>query len=204
MQLTDKRRRPDLDMGERWTQKKMIDLASEEREDLGLSPFVALNPFELAEHHGIPVYGMDSLASSPLSSRAVQHFSTSGSALWSAALIPAGRFRIIIENTAHTAERRSSSIAHELSHFFLEHEFDTTLLSEEKQCRNFDKQKENQAKFLSGELLIPQIAARKAAFRGLTNEEVAARFGVSTQFAQMQMAGARKYAQRALEKQGRQ
>jgi hypothetical protein len=43
-----------------------------------------------------------------------------------------------------------------------------------------------------------------AAFRGATNEQVAARFGVNTQFAQMQMPGARSFAVRALAKQDRQ
>ncbi|MEK6439053.1 ImmA/IrrE family metallo-endopeptidase [Pseudonocardia sp. T1-2H] len=190
-------------MVERWTQKKMAGLALEERNELGLSPFDPLSPFELAEHHGIPIYGLDSLATSPLAAQAVMRFSTTGSALWSAALVPVGRLRLIVENTSHSPERRVSSIAHELAHFLLEHEFESALLSEEKQCRNFDKTKEDQAKFLSSELSVPQQAARRVAFRGLDNEQVAARFGVSIQFAQMQMSGARKYAQRALVKQAR-
>jgi hypothetical protein len=37
--------------------------------------------------------------------------------------------------------------------------------------------------------------------RGWTNEQVAAKFGVSTQFAQTRMYGVRVMAQRALQKQ---
>ena len=93
-------------------------------------------------------------------------------------------------------------MAHELSHYLLEHAFDEVLLTEDKKCRQFDATKEKQAKFLSGELLIPQQAARKAAFWGKTNDQVAEHFGVSLQFAQMQMAGARTFAQNALRRQG--
>lgn len=186
-----------------WTQAKMIEVAREEREDLGLGPYDRLDPYELAEQHLIPVYPIDELGTTPLAVDAVERLMTSGQHLWSAALIPAGRFRIIIENTAHSRERRVSSVAHELAHHLLEHPFDEALLNIDTQCRNFDISKEKQAKFLSGELLVPQQAARRAAFAEMTTAAVAARFGVSAQFAQMQMAGARKFAERALAKQAR-
>lgn len=190
-------------MGGRWTQASMIAVACEERSDLGVGPFDALDPFALAAHHGIPIYPVDELATSPLAAEAVQWFTTTGAGLWSAALIPVDRFRIIIENTAHTVQRRRASIAHELAHYLLEHPFDEALVDVERRCRTFDKTREDQAKFLSGELLIPQRAARRAAFCGWTNDQVASHFGVSIQFAQMQMAGARTYAARALAKQAR-
>jgi hypothetical protein len=181
----------------------MIEVACEERVDMGLGPCDPLNPYDLARQHLIPIYPIDELGTSPLSVRAVERLTTTGKNLWSAALIPLGPVRIIIENTAHSRERRVSSVAHEMAHHLLEHPFDETLLNMEKQCRNFDKVKEDQAKFLSGELLIPRKAARRAAFDDWTNDIVAARFGVSTQFAQMQMAGARKYAKFARDKQER-
>ncbi len=188
-------------MGSRWTQKNMIEVACEERVDLGLGPLDRLNPYELAALHAIPVYPIDELGDGVRAAAAVERFTTTGQSLWSAALIPVGGSRLIIENTAHLAVRRVSSVAHELAHHLLEHPFDEVLLNADKKCRQFDKVKEDQAKFLAGELLIPKQAARKAAFAGRTNEEVAERFGVSTQFAQMQMAGPRKFAERALAKQ---
>jgi Zn-dependent peptidase ImmA (M78 family) len=119
---------------------------------------------------------------------------------WSVALIPAGPGRIILENTAHPSCRRCSSLAHELSHHFLEHPFDDVLLTDENGCL-FDKTREKEANFLAAELLVPYPAALKAAFAEKTNEEIAAKYGVSTQFAQMRMAGARKHAEYALAKQ---
>ncbi|SMD24614.1 protein of unknown function [Lentzea albidocapillata] len=72
------------------------------------------------------------------------------------------------------------SIAHELGHFLLEHVFDEVLLTAEG-CRRFDREKEKQAKFVSGELLVPKKAAVQAALDDMTNAQVA----------QMQMSGTR-------------
>ncbi len=70
-------------------------------------------------------------------------------------------------------------------------------------CRRFDPARENEAKFISGQVLIPDAAAKRAAFDGKENHQVAAAYGVSEQFAQMRMSGARVLAQRALAKQAR-
>ena len=45
-------------------------------------------------------------------------------------------------------------------------------------CRRFDAQLEDHATYLSGQLLVPEEAARRAAFDGRTNEQVADRFQV--------------------------
>jgi Zn-dependent peptidase ImmA (M78 family) len=93
-------------------------------------------------------------------------------------------------------------LAHERSHHFLEHEFSDVLLTDDG-CRRFDKTKEKEANFLTGELLIPCQAALKAAFAQKTKEEMALAYGVSSQFAQMCIKGARAHAQRALVRQAR-
>lgn len=184
----------------RWTQAEMREIAREERTGIGLGTFQALNPYRLAAEHGIRIYAIDELADELCSEDSVRHFTQRRQTLWSAALIPVGTGRIIIENTSHSLARRRSSIGHELGHHLLEHEFDDVLLTEDG-CRRFDPAKEKQATFMSGELLIPQAAANRAAFDGKTNEQVAIAFGVSEQFAQMQMSGPRKMAERALAKQ---
>lgn len=180
----------------------MIELAQEERAGLGLGPIEQFDPFALAAEHGIPVYPLDELGDCVEAQAAVEHFTGVRQSVWSAALLPVGSARLILVNTGHLLVRQVSSIAHELGHHLLEHPFDSMLLTEDKKCRQFDAGKEKEAKFLSGELLIPQVAARKAAFAGRTNDEIAERFGVSPQFAQMQMAGARKFAANAVRRQG--
>jgi Zn-dependent peptidase ImmA (M78 family) len=187
-------------MARRWTQEKMKEVAAEERSGLGLGPLEPLDPYALAREHGIPVYPIDELPDEHCSKEAVAHFTVTRPKVWSAALIPVGSVRLILENTGHSLMRRCSSVAHEMSHHLLEHEFDDVLLTDDG-CRKINSRNENEANFLAGELLIPYQAALKAAFAGKTNDEIATAYGVSAQFAQMRMKGARIHAQRALAKQ---
>lgn len=185
----------------KWTQKLMREVATEERTDLGLGPREPLDPYALADAHGIPVYTLYDLRDWELGQAALAHFHGSSGSRWSAALIPLGTARVIVENDAHAPARRRSNIAHELGHHLLEHPFDAVILGEDHE-RQFDKEQERQAKFVSGELLVPEEAAKKAAYSNWTNAQVAAAFGVSEQFAQMQMKGPRVLAQRAAKKFG--
>lgn len=189
-------------MAQRWTQELMKEVAGEERAGLGLGPMDPLDPYNLAREHGIDIYPINELPDEHCSQEAVSHFMVNRLKVWSAALVPIGTGRIVLENTGHPSVRRRSSLAHELGHHFLEHEFDDVLLTDDG-CRRFDRQKEKEANFLAGELLIPYQAALKVAFAEKTNEEIAAIYGVSTQFAQMCMKGARVHAKHALAKQAR-
>lgn len=189
-------------MGTRWTQAEMRKVAAEERAGLGLSRLAPLDPYLLAEEHGIRVYPIDELSDCAAANAAIRHYTSARSKIWSAAIIPVGSSRIIIENTAHSEARRRASLAHELAHHLLEHEFAELLLGEDG-CRHFDPAKEKEAKYLSGQLLIPDDAAKRAAFDNMTNAQVAEAYGVSEQFAQMRMSGVRVMAQHALAKQAR-
>lgn len=185
----------------RWTQKLMCEMAREEREALGLGPFNEFDPYELADAHGIRVYVLSDLLDWDLSAEAHAHFHGAGGASWSAALVPLGTARVIVENDGHALVRRRASIAHEMGHHLLEHSFDSVILGEDHK-RQFDKTQEKQAGFMAGELLVTQEAARKAAYSKWSNTQVALAYGVSEQFAQMQMKGARVIANRASTKYG--
>lgn len=177
------------------------EVAQEERGALGLGPFDEFDPYALAAAYGISVYTLSDLRDWDLPTEVHEHFHQS-SGTWSAALIPIGSARLIVEHDGHALVRRRASIAHELGHHLLEHPFNAALLGENHQ-RLFDKAKERQADILAGELLIPQRAAQRAAFEGWSNREVALTFGVSEQYAQMQMSGPRVRADRANRKYGR-
>lgn len=177
-----------------WTQVRMREVAIEERSDLGLGSIDALDPYDLCAEHGISVYALTEFQEEH--PEAVAHFTQDRVKAWSAALLPIGSGRVIIENDRHAPVRRRSSIAHELSHHLLEHHFDSVVLGEDH-ARQFDEQQEKEAKFLSGELLVPQAAALRMAYDKWNNEQVAAKYGVSVQFAQMQMKGPRVRATRA-------
>ena len=179
----------------------MREVAQEERTALGLHATDPFDPYALAEDHGIDVYTLSSLYEHGAPAEAVDHFTTHSSSAWSAALVPIGSARIIIENESHALVRRRSNIAHELGHYLLEHPFDNVVLGEDHK-RQFDPQQEKQATFMAGELLIPLAAAARMAFDGWDNAQVAKAYEVSEQFAQMQMRGQRVRAQRAAEKYG--
>jgi Zn-dependent peptidase ImmA (M78 family) len=176
----------------RWTQKLMREVAEDERNNLGLGQWDQLDPYALCEEHGISIYPLSEIASSA----AVEHFTSGTKSSWSAALVPVGDARVIVENDQHATVRRRSNIGHELGHFLLEHAFQAELVGESHE-RQFDAKLEKEATFLAGELLVPFKAVERMAFDGWSNERVASKFGVSEQFAQMQMKGQRVRAKRA-------
>ena len=185
-------------MGHRWTKAKLEALALEVRAEFGLGLNERLDPYQLAEEYGISVYAIDTLPEVGCSEQAIQHFLENRPAVWSAALVAVGTGRLILENPAHALVRRRSNTTHEMSHVLLEHPFDDLLLTDEG-CRCHDPRKEREALDLAGELLVPTKAAINAAFAGKTNQQVAIRFDVSVQFAQMRMAGPRKIVERSLQ-----
>jgi hypothetical protein len=168
-------------------------LALEVRAELGLSPFVRFDPYELATEYGIPVYALTDLGHEASARKAAQHFSAAGAAVFSAALVPAGAGMFIIDNDHHPSVRRRSSVSHEMSHVLLEHPFENTIVTADG-CRCLDKDKEDEATWLAGELLIPYAAAERAAWADLTDEAVAGSYDVSARLAAMRMnfSGARK------------
>lgn len=179
----------------------MKELAAEEREELGLGPGDHLRVEDLCEAHGLRVYNLEQLAEVGFSAEGVRHFTGPRQRAWSAALIPLGTARVIVENESHPLVRRRASIAHEMGHFLLDHDFDSVILGEDH-ARQFNPRQEKEATFLSGELLVPFKAVERMAFKNWTNAQVADRFEVSEQFAQMQMKGQRVRAARAAKKHG--
>ncbi|MFE1198642.1 ImmA/IrrE family metallo-endopeptidase [Streptomyces olivaceoviridis] len=195
-------------MGQGWTKKALQDLALEVRREIGAGPHGQLDLDRLTDEYGIPVYAIRDLSGSGCSPEALEHFTLRRPEAWSAALVPAGTARFIVENCAHTLQRRRSNVAHEMSHLLLEHDFEGILFSDGG-CRELGPEmavKERQASDLSGELLIPTSAAITAALSKKSDDEVAEQFNVSTRFAawRMNASGARKIALRTLQKRAAQ
>jgi hypothetical protein len=125
-----------------WTQALMRDVAQEERAGLGLGAADPFDPYALAKEHGIDVYTLSGLHEFGLGSEVLSHFTVRDSSAWSAALLPLGDARVIIENESHRLVRRRSNIAHELGHHLLEHPFDSVILGEDHK-RQFNEQQES-------------------------------------------------------------
>lgn len=168
-------------------------LALELRAELGLDAYGQFDPYALAGEYGIPVFRLSDLGEDPAAGEAAAHYAQDGSATFSAALVPAGSKRIILDNDTHDPRRRRNSVSHEMSHLVLEHEFGQVLLTGDG-YRAFSPDKEEEADWLGGELLIPYDAAERAARLDWDDEQVADAYGVSVPLARMRMnySGARR------------
>ncbi|MEU6641290.1 ImmA/IrrE family metallo-endopeptidase [Saccharomonospora sp. NPDC046836] len=170
-------------------------LALDVRQEMGVAVFAPLDPYALAELYGIEIHD---LSDPTLPVEAVRHFTGPAAGAFSGALLAVGTGRVILENHVHDRNRRRSTIAHEMAHVLLEHEFEV-LLTGRDVCRSSSSEIELEAAELSGELLLPSDAARMAAFRGWTDRSVAGYFRISESMARWRLnaTGARRIAQRA-------
>lgn len=167
-------------------------LALAVRNELGLAVSDALDPYALAELYGIPVLD---LADPAMPREAVRHFTGPAADSFSGALVAVGSVRAIVENHVHDTRRRRATVAHEMAHVLLEHDFGL-LVTGSGLCGTTATSVEREADELAGELLVPRDAARTAALRGWTDAAVARRFGVSRRLARWRLntTGARTIA----------
>ncbi len=144
-------------------------LAKEVREELGLDDKDPFAPEAWAELYGIPLLGLDELQ---CNKQTRQHFLGPSSASWSAALVPNGNGQIIVYNSAHAPVRIKSDVSHEAGHVLLEHP-NVVSVTGVQGCRNVERELEDQANELAGELLLPASAAHRLARRRVSDQEVA-------------------------------
>jgi Zn-dependent peptidase ImmA (M78 family) len=163
----------------------------EVRREIGAKPTDPIDPRVIADLYGFKVLAASGLG---LPSVVLGELQTSLSDRWSGATVSDGRYAVILENDFHPVGRRNATIAHEVSHILLEHSLQSHL-AYERHC-GAAKDMEEEADSLSGELLIPGDAARRAARVGARDNQVAEHFGVSVPFARwrMNVSGARRVA----------
>jgi hypothetical protein len=168
-------------------------LALELRTELGLSAHVPFDPYAFAQEYGIQVVRL-----SELETPARQHFLKADGSALSGALIPVGTGTVILENDAQPVARRRTTMCHELAHIVLEHEFSASLATDERKCGLAGDQEE-EADWLSGEILVPTDGAVRLARADATDELAASVFDVSLAVARWRMnqSGARIMVRRA-------
>jgi Zn-dependent peptidase ImmA (M78 family) len=159
-------------------------VATETRTELGLGPFVRLDPRQLADYLGIPVIDLSSLE---LDAPAVKRLLTVESSVFSAVTVFDGTRRTIIHNDARAPTRQNSNISHELSHGLLGHP--PTPALDDTGCRVWNQDIEDEASWLAGCLLVPEAAALGIARGRWTTDEAAALFGVSEQMIRFRING---------------
>ena len=108
---------------------------------------------------------------------AVRFFQTRGNRYFSAVTVFRESLRTIVVNDSHSLVRQASNIVHELGHGLLLHP--RTVAIDERGCREWDREIEAEANWLSGALLVPEGAALLIVERDWSAELAAAKYGVS-------------------------
>ena len=169
-------------------------MAREIRGELELGPLAPLDPRVLADHLGIPIIPLsDMLTDAP----AVAHLLTKEQEVFSAVTVFCGNRRTIVHNDAHASVRQNSNLAHELAHGLLHHP--PTPALDNKGCREWNQDIEDEAQWLAGALLVTEDAAQAIARAGMPLVAAARRFQVSEPMIQFRLnvTGARRRVQRA-------
>ena len=169
-------------------------LAQEVRAELGLGPLDCLNPRQLAQHLDIPVVPLSNLSATLPEAR---YFLSVERNVFSALTVFDGHRRVVVHNDSHSEARQNSNLAHELAHGLLLHE-PLPALDSITGCRDWNDINEQEADWLSGELLVTSDMALAVARGRLTKQQALQRLGVSADMLDWRInkTGALKRAER--------
>jgi len=169
-------------------------IARQVRDDLGLSLTDPLDPWRLAELLDIPVLRLSDFQES--AEGAYHYFRERGRSVFSAVTVFCGNRRLIVHNDSHSPGRQASNVCHELAHGLLLHA--PTPILDDKGCRYWSKEIEEEANWLSGVLLVPDEAAIAVVKGGIDLARAAALYGVSVKMMtfRINVSGARKRVRR--------
>jgi hypothetical protein len=169
--------------------------AREIRAELGLRDLDKLDPWALAAHLLVPVEPLSDYArDAPL---AVHHFTAVDSGAFSACTVFDGARRKIVHNDAHLPGRQTSNVTHEVGHALLHHP--PTPALDDRGCRQWNQDIEDEAQWLAGALLLTEDAALSIVRQGASVSDAAQRFGISDQMItyRLNVTGARTRVARA-------
>ncbi len=90
---------------------------------------------------------------------------------------------LLVYNPRKSSGRKVSDISHELAHVILEHKPSTVIFSHDGSfaLRTFDQKREDEANWLAWSLLLPREALIRTMQKGISIEEIAESYGVTTQ-----------------------
>ncbi|GLY99658.1 ImmA/IrrE family metallo-endopeptidase [Actinoplanes sp. NBRC 103695] len=170
------------------------DIARDVRAELRLRTTDPLNPWNLAECLDIPIIALSDFGTD--APTAVSHFSQTDTSAFSAVTVFRGTRRTVVHNDAHTIGRQANNVAHEISHGLLQHP--PTPALDDRGCRNWNKDVEDEAAWLGAALLVSEEAALAVVRQRLPIDEAADQYGVSPELMTMRInvTGARARVQR--------
>ncbi len=92
--------------------------------------------------------------------------------------------QVIVFNPLRSAARRASDVAHELAHVVLDHDLTEVQYLNEIAFRTCLPGQEQEATVLGGALLLPRKVLLREARQGATVDQIATKYGVTTQMTQ--------------------
>ena len=170
------------------------EIARQIRGELRLNLTDTLDPWKLADWLEIPILRL--LDFEEYAEWACRYFRGPGRSAFSAVTVFDGHKRLIVHNDSHSPARQASNVCHELAHGLLLHP--PTPALNDQGCRNWSREIEDEANWLSGVLLVPDDAALATVKNGLDLDKAAAYYGVSLQMMQFRInvSGARRRVKR--------
>jgi hypothetical protein len=149
------------------------------REELKLAKTDPLHPEVLAKYLNVLLWRPEDLKGLSRDTRTVLLGRERDS--WSAVTLSYAGIIVIIYNSAHSKGRKSSDVMHELSHIIIGHRPDSMVLSQDGQftLREYDPDKEDEAQWLMGCLLLPREALLLIRRQRMGTEEACELYGVS-------------------------
>ena len=157
--------------------------AEEFRAELDLRPDAPLCPRKLAEHLGVPVFGIRNNPKLP--SEITNYWASHPEDPFSGLIISDGSYKEIHHNDFHHPRRQNSDLAHELAHIIMGHDLETPIKDNGE--RAYDRNTEEEAKWLGGTLLHPKKATVKMVLDSFTREMVEEIYQVSWQMYQYRL-----------------
>jgi len=155
------------------------ELAAETRAEMHLGLFDRLDIRALAEWLEVPIIDLSGFQTV---APAVLHLLAVEIDVFSAVTVFCGPRRTIVHNDGHALVRQNSNICHELSHALLHHP--PTPAMDDRGCRIWDQDIEDEASWLAGCLLVPERAVLEVARGRWTIPQAALRFDVSEKMIQ--------------------
>lgn len=160
-------------------------LALQYRGELKIHACAALCAFKLSEHLKVPVYKATEFLTLPKEIELL-----SNNCEWSALTMPNFEgTNIILHNPFHSDARQQSDLMHELAHIICEHEHVSTLHDKPLPfgMREYDSEKEEEARCLGSTLQLASPCLLWAKKRNMSNKEIAEYFNASIDMVKYRM-----------------
>lgn len=149
--------------------------AQDYREQLDLESHAPLCSKILATHLDIPVHPLSTHDSIPLEIK--NYWKNDENSKFSGMIINDGNYKEIIHNDYHHPRRQNSNISHELAHIIMGHPLTAPFKANGE--RNFDKNIEEEAKWLGATLLLPKKSLIRIILESMLDHEIQEKYNIS-------------------------